>query len=160
MTFISSRMRKNIVLTLASISYLVCSITLFLNSSFFVPLISFVFLFLCLYFLAFDLIKIKKKWICLVILGAMMGEMLFLGSGDRHFYLGMFFFHGMIVFMLLSQIWMLKNTVKFRTFGYFTGGSTLIAVLLTLFFSVIMLGKYSQLPFSCNDINDFPMNIF
>lgn len=154
-----SRLRSTLFFFLASCAYLTCTISLFLNSGFLLPLISFVFLFLSLDFLAFDLLHVPKKWIIVSILGAMIGEMVIFGGSDWHFYLGMVFFHGMLIFMLLSQLRTLKNTLTFRPWGYFMGGSSVSAVLLTLFFSVIMLGKYSQLPFSCEDINQFPMNL-
>ncbi|MDR0369568.1 MAG: hypothetical protein LBH96_03500 [Candidatus Peribacteria bacterium] len=49
----------------------------------------------------------------------------------------------------------MQNALSFSAFAYFTGGGYTIAALLTIFFSIVMLGKYSQIPFSCDDIDNF-----
>ncbi|MDR2189718.1 MAG: hypothetical protein LBP53_00530 [Candidatus Peribacteria bacterium] len=61
-----------------------------------------------------------------------------------------------MVYMLFSQ---LRTSIRFSAFSYFTEGGYTIAAILTLFFSVLMVGKYAQIPFSCEEIDHFPQNL-
>ena len=77
----------------------------------------------------------------------------------RHMYLAVILMNSAILFLLLFLLYQLKNRSEFSSFSYFTEGGYLIAATLTLFFSVLVMGKYAQLPFTCDDIEDFPQKV-
>jgi hypothetical protein len=152
--------RLPIVATITSIAYLVCTSSLFTTNTFFVPFVSFMVLFIGIYFLAIDLYARPTKVLRMVLATLMVLEMLFFGDDNRHSYVQIFLFHLTIAVMFYVLFYQLKNRISFSAFSYFTEGGYTIAALLTLFFSVLMLGKYSQIPFSCEDIDNFPQNLF
>ncbi|MDD4714200.1 MAG: hypothetical protein PHT72_01875 [Candidatus Absconditabacteria bacterium] len=61
--------------------------------------------------------------------------------------------------LLYSLLDYLTNAISFSAFSYFTQGGYPIAAIITLFLSVLLLGKYSQIPFSCEDIDHFPQSL-
>jgi hypothetical protein len=158
--FTKKKIRFLIFFLLTIGAYFACTISLFTTNAFLIPLVSFVILFIGIYFLALDLHSHPTKWLrrgmgILVIL-----QFLLFARTDRHIYVEILLFHlaiALMVYFLFSQ---LKNRITFSAFSYFTEGGYTIAAILTLFFSVLMLGKYSQIPFSCDDIDNFPQNLF
>jgi hypothetical protein len=85
--------------------------------------------------------------------------LLFLTGDNWHSYLEILLFHLAIALMLIFLFTQLKTRIRFSAFSYFTEGGYTISAILTLFFSVLMLGKYSQIPFNCNDIDNFPQSV-
>ena len=62
-----SKIRLAIFVILWLISYLVCTISLFFWKWFILPAISFIILFLLIYFIALDCYKIKFRYVCLAL---------------------------------------------------------------------------------------------
>ena len=140
---------------LTSIAYAICLTSLFWTSEFLIPLISFIVLFIALYFLAIDLNRYSLWYFRGLLIFLTVAEMLIFWGATWHHYIGILLFNfaiGALIFFLCYQ---LKTRVVFSAFRYFTEGGYLVVALFTLFFSVIMLGKYSQFPFSCEDIETF-----
>ena len=52
-----------------------------------------------------------------------------------------------------------KSCTWFSPFSYFTEWWFFIVSLLTIFFCVFMMWKYTQIPFTCEDIEEFPSKI-
>ena len=148
--------RFRIVTILTTIAYLTCVITLFTTNSLVTPLVSFIVLFILLYFLAIDLYPYPKKIFFLVLGGLTVVEMLIFALGKtRHFYLEILLLNATIGVLLFQLFYYFKTRIAFSPFSYFTEGGYIIAVLTTLLVSVIMIGKYAQIPFTCEDINGF-----
>jgi hypothetical protein len=130
-------------------------LTLFGTSTLLIPLVSFIVLFISLYFLAIDLYPLRHRKIWIIVLLFTIGECIFLGGEMRHSYGEILLFNlaiGLLLFFLFLQ---LKNRIRFSAFAYFTEGGYTIAAILTLFFSILMLGKYSAIPFTCEDLTLF-----
>jgi hypothetical protein len=124
------------------------------------PLISIVILFITIYFLAIDLYHRPKKPFLIGMGVIVLVELFLFGEGDWHRYVEVLLLNGAIVVFCATLIILLQTRIKFSAFSYFTGGGYTLAAILTLFFSVVMMGEYSQLPFSCDDLDGFPQNLF
>jgi hypothetical protein len=124
-----------------------------------VPLVSFIFLFIGIYFLAIEIYRCNMRVVGGVLLALVILELLFFAGENWHSYLEILLFHAAIALMLYFLFIQLKTRIRFSAFSYFTEGGYAIAAILTLFFSVLMLGKYSQIPFSCDDIDNFPQSV-
>jgi hypothetical protein len=71
----------------------------------------------------------------------------------RHLYREVILFNLTIALLFFFLFRQLTTSLSFSAFSYFTEGGYTIAAMLTIFFSVLMLGKYSQIPFNCDDID-------
>jgi len=108
---------------------------------------------------AIDLFHRKRRRIWLFYFLAIIIECLCMRGQTWHMYLAVVLMNSAILFLLLFLLYQLKNRSEFSSFSYFTEGGYLIAATLTLFFSVLVMGKYAQLPFTCDDIEDFPQKV-
>lgn len=157
-----SKIRLITFVILWLISYLICTISLFFWKWFIIPAISFIVLFILIYFIALDCYKIKFQYILLVLFWIFLFETI-------SFIICLWFSRYLVVELILFNvaIWtflfllnrQLNNRINFSPFAYFTEWWFLITALLTVFFCVFMVWKYTQIPFTCDDIESFPEKI-
>ena len=159
---IKSKMRLAIFVILGIMSYLVCTISLFFWNWFILPAISFIFLFLLIYFIALDAYKIKFRYVLLVLFSIFLVETI-------SFIIWLWFSWYLIIELILFNVavwtllfllsWQLNHRITFSAFAYFTQWWFFVTSLLTVFFCVLMMWKYTQIPFTCNDIQSFPTKV-
>jgi hypothetical protein len=150
------RIRFWTFLLLSLIAYVVCIITLFGTKSFILPLISFIILFISLYFFAIEVYQYPKKPFFFLLTILIIVEILCFALGKtRHFYLEILLINFTIGVLLYQLFFHLKTRITFSPFSYFTESGYIIAVMVTLLVSVLLIGRYSQIPFTCDDINGF-----
>lgn len=157
-----SKIRLIIFSVLWLISYLVCTISLFFWKWFITPAISFIFLFLLIYFIALDCYKIKFHYELLVLFFIFLFEVIsftILLWFSRYLVAELILFNVAIWTFLFLLNRQLNNRIKFSPFAYFTEWWFLITAILTVFFCVFMVWKYTQIPFTCDDIQEFPNKI-
>ena len=157
-----SKIRLIIFSVLWLISYLVCTISLFFWKWFITPAISFIFLFLLIYFIALDCYKIKFHYELLVLFFIFLFEVIsftILLWFSRYLVAELILFNIAIWTFLFLLNRQLNNRIDFSPFAYFTEWWFLITAILTVFFCVFMVWKYTQIPFTCDDIQEFPNKI-
>ena len=157
-----SKIRLIIFSVLWLISYLVCTISLFFWKWFITPAISFIFLFLLIYFIALDCYKIKFHYELLVLFFIFLFEVIsftILLWFSRYLVAELILFNVAIWTFLFLLNRQLNNRIDFSPFAYFTEWWFLITAILTVFFCVFMVWKYTQIPFTCDDIQEFPNKI-
>lgn len=157
-----SKIRFTIFVGLWLISYLICTILLFFTDLFILPAISFIILFLLIYFIALDCYKVKFRYVLLVLLWIFLLEtisFIILLGFSRYLLSELILFNVAIWTLLFLLCWQLNHRTGFSPFSYFTEWWFLIISLLTVFFCVLMVWKYSQIPFTCDDIEEFPSKI-
>lgn len=143
---------------LSIISYLICTISLFSQNSFIIPTISFIALFILIYFVALDCYRIKFSWVLLILLIIFIAETVsFIVFLDFSWYLiiELILFNITIWTLLYFLMRQLKYRTSFSVFSYFTEGWFIVTTLLTIFFCVFMMWKYTEIPFTCDDIWSF-----
>lgn len=156
------KIRFIIFLILTIVSYLFCTISLFFGNWFFIPAISFILLFIFIYFLALDCYKIKFSKILFIIISAFLIETIIFTIFQWfswYLLLELFLFHATILSLILFLTRYLKKRTNFSAFSYFTEWWFLVTTLLTVFFCVLMMWKYTQIPFTCDEIESFPDKI-
>jgi hypothetical protein len=144
------------------ISYLVCTISLFFWKWFIVPAISFIFLFLLIYFIALDCYRINFWYILLVLFWIFLFEtisFIILLGFSRYLLAELVLFNVAIWTLLFLLDWQLDHRTWFAPLSYFTEWWFFVTTLLTVFFCVLMMWKYTQIPFTCEDIEQFPTKI-
>ena len=144
------------------ISYVVCTTSLFYSNWFITPIISFIALFLLIYFIALDCYRFKLRKILLVLLIIFLLEtILFVLFSwfSRYLLIELVLFNFTIWLLLYLLTWQLNHRTYFSPFSYFTEWWFLITTLLTVFFCVLMMWKYTQIPFTCDDIQAFPSRV-
>ena len=157
-----SKTRLTIFTILCFISYLICTISLFFWKWFIVPVVSFIALFLLIYFIALDCYRIKFQYVLLVLFLIFIFETLsfiMLIWFSWYLIIELVLFNTAVwslLFLLMNQ---LNNRTWFSPFSYFTEGWFFIISLLTIFFCVLMMWKYTQIPFTCDDIEWFSTKI-
>lgn len=157
-----SKIRLTIFVVLWLISYLVCTISLFFWKWFIVPAISFIALFLLIYFIALDCYRIKFFYVLLVLFWIFLFETIsFIVLLWFSWYLvaELVLFNTAIWTLLFLLDWQLDHRTGFSPFAYFTEWWFFVTTLLTVFFCVLMVWKYTQIPFTCDDIEEFPNKI-
>ena len=157
-----SKIRLTIFVVLWLISYLVCTISLFFWKWFIVPAISFIALFLLIYFIALDCYRIKFRYVLLVLFWIFLFETIsFIVLLWFSWYLvaELVVFNTAIWTLLFLLDWQLDHRTGFSPFAYFTEWWFFVTTLLTVFFCVLMVWKYTQIPFTCDDIEEFPNKI-
>lgn len=157
-----SRIRLIVLIVLWFISYLVCTISLFFWNWFIVPIISFIFLFLLVYYIALDCYKINFYYVLLVLFCIFLFEILsfiILLWFSRYLVVELILFNVAIWTLLFLLCWQLNHRTGFSPFAYFTEWWFFIISLLTIFFCVFMMWKYTQIPFTCDDIEEFPNKV-
>lgn len=157
-----SKIRLTIFVILWLISYLVCTISLFFWNWFILPAISFIALFLLIYFIALDCYKIDFRYILLVLLWLFIFEtisFIICLWFSRYLVAELILFNFAIWTLLFLLNWQLDHRTTFSPFAYFTEWWFLVTTLLTVFFCVFMVWKYTQIPFTCDDIEQFPTKI-
>ena len=157
-----SKIRLIVFVILWLISYLVCTISLFFWKWFIVPAISFISLFLLIYFIALDCYKIKLRYVLLVVFWIFLFEtisFIILLGFSWYLVAELILFNTAIWTLLYLLDWQLNHRVGFSPFGYFTEWWFFVTTLLTVFFCVLMVWKYTQIPFTCDDIEEFPNKI-
>ena len=157
-----SKIRLTIFVILWLISYLFCTISLFFWKWFITPAISFIFLFLLIYFIALDCYKIKFRYVLLVLFGIFLLEtisFIICLWFSRYLVAELVLFNVAIWTLLYLLCWQLDHRTWFSPFSYFTAWWFLVTTLLTVFFCVLMVWKYTKIPFTCNDIQEFPNKI-
>ena len=157
-----SKIRLIVFVILWLISYLVCTISLFFGKWFIIPAISFIFLFLLIYFIALDCYRLKFRYVCLSLFFIFLLETI-------SFIIWLWFSWYLVVELVLFNVaiwallflldWQLNHRTWFSPFVYFTEWWFFIVSLLTIFFCVLMMWKYTQIPFTCDDIEKFPTKI-
>jgi len=157
-----SKIRLIIFVILWLISYLVCTISLFFWKWYIVPAISFIILFLLIYFIALDCYKVKFVYVLLALFWIFLFETLsfiiILGF-SRYLIAELVLFNIAIWTLLFLLDWQLDHRTDFSPLSYFTQWWFFIVSLLTIFFCVFMMWKYTQIPFTCDDIEKFPAKI-
>ena len=157
-----SKIRLTIFVILWLISYLFCTISLFFWKWFITPAISFIFLFLLIYFIALDCYKIKFRYVLLILFGIFLLEtisFIICLWFSRYLVAELVLFNVAIWTLLYLLCWQLDHRTWFSPFSYFTAWWFLVTTLLTVFFCVLMVWKYTKIPFTCNDIQEFPNKI-
>ena len=157
-----SKIRLTIFVILWLISYLFCTISLFFWKWFITPAISFIFLFLLIYFIALDCYKIKFRYVLLVLFIIFLLEtisFIICLWFSRYLVAELVLFNISIWTLLYLLCWQLDHRTWFSPFSYFTAWWFLVTTLLTVFFCVLMVWKYTKIPFTCNDIQEFPNKI-
>lgn len=157
-----SKIRLIIFVILWLISYLVCTISLFFWKWFIIPAISFIFLFLLIYFIALDCYKIKFGYVLLVLFWIFLFEtisFIILLGFSRYLLAELVLFNVAIWTLLFLLDWQLDHRTWFAPLSYFTEWWFFVTTLLTVFFCVLMMWKYTQIPFTCEDIEEFPTKI-
>lgn len=157
-----AKIRLTIFVILWLLSYLVCTISLFFWKWYIVSAVTFISLFLLIYFLALDCYRIKFHYVLLVLFLIFLFETL-------SFIILLWFSWYLIVELLLFNvaIWslmflltrQLNNRTWFSPFSYFTQWWFFIISLLTIFFCAFLMWKYTQIPFTCDDIQAFPTKV-
>ena len=157
-----SKMRLTIFVILWLMSYLICTISLFFWDGFILPAISFIILFLLVYFIALDCYKIKFRYIFWILFWIFLLEtisfIIWLWF-SRYLVAELILFSVAIWTLLFLLCWQLNHRTWFSPFAYFTEWWFFIVSLLTIFFCVLMMWKYTQIPFTCDDIENFPTKI-
>lgn len=153
------KVRFSIALAIVLCSYFTCVYGLFFTNAFLIPVISFLILFIWIYFLAIDIHKYPLTYLLFLMIGLSIGELLLIETKTWHTYVEILLFNGAIVIFFRLLWYNLRNRIRFSAFSYFTEWGYTVAAILTLFFSVLVLGKYSQLPFNCDDLESFPKNM-
>ena len=159
---IKSKMRLAIFVILWIMSYLTCTISLFFWNWFILPAISFIILFLLIYFIALDCYKIKFRYVLLVLFWIFLFEtisFIILLGFSRYLLAELVLFNVAIWTLLFLLDWQLDHRTDFSPLSYFTQWWFFIVSLLTIFFCVFMMWKYTQIPFTCDDIEKFPTKI-
>lgn len=159
---IKSKMRLSIFVILWMMSYLICTISLFFWSWFIIPAISFIFLFLLIYFVALDCYKIKFRYVLLSLFLIFLSEtiiFIILLWFSWYLLVELVLFNVAIWTLLFLLCWQLNHRTWFSPFAYFTEWWFFIISLLTIFFCVLMMWKYTQILFTCNDIEEFPTKV-
>lgn len=154
-----SKVRLTIFIILWFISYLICTISLFFWKWFVVPIVSFIFLFLLIYFIALDCYKIKFRYVLLVLFSIFLLETIIFIIWlwfSRYLVIELILFNVSIWTLLFLLDWQLNNRTWFSSFAYFTEWWFFVVTLLTVFFCVFMVWKYTQIPFTCDDIESLP----
>ena len=144
------------------ISYLVCTISLFFWKWFIVPAISFIALFLLIYFIALDCYRIKFRYVLLVLFWIFLFEtisFIVLLWFSRYLVAELVLFNVAIWTLLFLLCWQLNHRTWFSPLAYFNEWWFFVTTLLTVFFCVFMMWKYTQIPFTCEDIENFPTKI-
>ena len=157
-----SIIRLVIFVSLWLISYLVCTISLFFWKWFLVPIVSFISLFLLVYYIALDCYKIRFRWILAVLSVIFILEtVLFIifSEFSRYLVTELILFNVGIWTLFFLLHWQLNHRTDFSPFSYFTEWWFFIVSLLTIFFCVLMVWKYTQIPFTCDDIEEFPNKV-
>ena len=157
-----SKIRLIIFVILWLISYLVCTISLFFWKWFITPAISFIFLFLLIYFIALDCYRIRFIYVLLVLICVFLFETItFIILLWLSWYLvsELVLFNVAVWAFLFLLCWQLNHRTWFAPLSYFTEWWFLVTTLLTVFFCVLMVWKYTQIPFTCDDIQEFPNKI-
>jgi len=157
-----AKIRLTIFIILWLISYLVCTISLFFWKWFIVPTISFIILFLLIYFIALDCYKIKFRYVLLTLFFIFLLESISFVIWlwfSRYLVAELILFNVAIWTLLFLLCWQLNNRTWFSPLAYFNEWWFLIVSLLTVFFCVLMMWKYTQIPFTCDDIENFPAKI-
>lgn len=157
-----SKIRLIIFMILWLISYLVCTISLFFWKWYIVPAISFIILFLLIYFIALDCYKVKFAYVLLALFWIFLFETLsfiILLWFSRYLIAELVLFNVAIWTLLFILDWQLDHRTDFSPLSYFTQWWFFIVSLLTIFFCVFMMWKYTQIPFTCDDIEKFPSKI-
>ena len=159
---VKSKMRLAIFVILWIMSYLTCTISLFFWKWFIIPAISFIFLFLLIYFIALDCYRLKFRYVCLFLFFIFLLEtivFIILLWFSRYLLAELVLFNVAIWTLLFLLCWQLDNRTEFSPLAYFTEWWFFIVSLLTIFFCVLMMWKYTQIPFTCEDIENFPTKI-
>ena len=157
-----SKIRFSIFVILWLISYSICTILLFFTDLFTIPAISFIILFLLIYFIALDCYKIKFRYVLLILLWIFLFEtisFIILLGFSRYLITELILFNTAIWTFLFLLCRQLNHRTWFSPFAYFTEWWFLITSILTIFFCVLIVWKYTQIPFSCDDIEKFPSKI-
>ena len=157
-----AKIRLIIFVILWLISYIVCTISLFFWKWFIVPTISFIILFLLIYFIALDCYKIKLRYVLLVLFCIFLLEtisFIIILWFSRYLVAELVLFNTAIWTLLFLLDWQLDHRTGFSPFAYFTEWWFFVTTLLTVFFCVLMVWKYTQIPFTCDDIEEFPNKI-
>jgi hypothetical protein len=157
-----SKIRLIIFVILWLISYLVCTISLFFWKWFIVPAISFIFLFLLIYFIALDCYRIRFVYVLLVLICIFLFEtitFIILLWVSWYLLAELVLFNVAVWAFLFLLCWQLNHRTGFAPLSYFTEWWFLITTLITIFFCVLMIWKYTQIPFTCDDIQEFPNKI-
>jgi len=159
---VKSKIRLAIFVILWIMSYLTCTISLFFWKWFIIPAISFIILFLLVYFIALDCYKIKFRYALLVLFWIFLFEtisFIILLGFSRYLLAELVLFNVAIWTLLFLLDWQLDHRTEFSPLAYFTEWWFFIVSLLTIFFCVLMMWKYTQIPFTCDDIENFPTKI-
>lgn len=157
-----SKIRLIVFVILWLISYLVCTISLFFWKWFIIPAISFIFLFLLIYFIALDCYKVKFAYVLLALFWIFLFEtisFIILLWFSWYLLAELVLFNVAIWTLLFLLDWQLDHRTDFSPLSYFTQWWFFIVSLLTIFFCVFMMWKYTQIPFTCEDIENFPTKI-
>lgn len=144
------------------ISYIICTVSLFYSNWFITPIVSFIALFLLIYFIALDCYKIKLRKVLLILFIIFISEtILFIIFSWFSWYLiaELILFNVTIWTLLFLLDWQLNHRTSFSPFSYFTEWWFFVTTLLTVFFCVFMMWKYTQIPFTCDDIESFPEKV-
>lgn len=144
------------------IAYVVCTISLFYSNWFITPILSFIALFLLIYFIALDCYRTKLRKVLLILFIIFISEtILFIIFSwfSRYLIAELILFNVTIWTLLFLLDRQLNHRTYFSPFSYFTEWWFLVTTLLTVFFCVFMMWKYTQIPFTCDDIESFPEKV-
>ena len=115
-----------------------------------------------IYFIALDCYKVKFYYVLLALFSIFLLEtivFIILLWFSRYLVAELVLFNGAIWTLLFLLDWQLDHRTDFSPFAYFTEWWFFIVSLLTVFFCVLMVWKYTQIPFTCDDIESFPEKV-
>jgi hypothetical protein len=115
-----------------------------------------------IYFIALDCYKVKFRYVLLILFWIFLFEtisFIILLWFSRYLVVELILFNVAIWTLLFLLCWQLNHRTWFSPFSYFTEWWFFIVSLLTIFFCVFMMWKYTQIPFTCEDIEEFPSKI-
>ena len=114
------------------------------------------------FFIALDCYKINFFYILLVLLWIFLFEtvsFIICLWFSRYLVIELVLFNVAIWTLLFLLNWQLEHRTGFSPIAYFNEWWFLITSLLTVFFCVLMVWKYTQIPFTCDDIEEFPSKV-
>ena len=144
------------------ISYIICTVSLFYTNWLITPIVSFIALFLLIYFIALDCYRIKFSYVLLSLFVIFLIEtvwFIIFSWFSRYLVAELILFNLTIWTLLFLLDWQLDHRTDFSPFSYFTEWWFFITTLITVFFCVLMMWKYTQIPFTCDDIESFPEKV-
>lgn len=155
-----SQIRLFVFLFFFIVNYLWSIVFLFFTNNFVLSAIFLIILFLSEYFLTIDLYKYKKSVLKIFSWLFIIESIIF----PIFLWFSVYLFLELLLFNLVIYLFYqslsnnIKKTLEFSPYRYFVWW-LLSTSILTIFFCILFIWKYTQIPFSCEDINNIQENV-